>query len=95
MVKREWSRVLLSTEFETRILKHSRPLKELKEEYDEGSDGELIVTTRQQLNQTEVRNRLGEILSKMDKRRLCHLSRGCCKLMVKLMAEACEGAGGN
>ena len=94
MVKREWSRVLLSSEFETRILRHSRPLKVLKEEFDEGSDGELIITTRQQLHQNEIRDRLEKILDNMDRRRLSKLSRGCCKQMVQLMKQACEGPGG-
>ena len=46
LMKREWGKILLSQEFETKMVRLSRPIKQLREEYDEGSDGELKVTTR-------------------------------------------------
>ena len=87
LMKREWGKVLLSRDFETRMVKLHKPLKELREEFDEDSDGELMLTTRQKLSMKELKESLEKILDALDKRRLVKVSQGCCKHMMKLMLE--------
>ena len=45
-MKREWRKSLLSLEFETKMIRISKPIKQLREEFDEGEDGELLLTLR-------------------------------------------------
>lgn len=46
VMKNEWGKVLFSQEFEARMLRNSRPIKEIRNEFDEASDGELLLNTR-------------------------------------------------
>lgn len=85
MMKHEWAKVLASEAFETRMHHLSRPIKELREEYDEDEDGELKLTTRQKVSQRELRSELGDICDNFTPLRTQKLAKGCIKEMLKVM----------
>ena len=74
------------------MVRISQPIKQLREEFDEGSDGELLLTLRQQLNQEQIRQRVSETLDKINRKRYPKISKGCCEEMKRILEEARDQA---
>ena len=74
------------------MIRISKPIKQLREEFDEGEDGELLLTLRQQLNQDEVRQKVGGILDEIERRRYPKIAKGCCNEMKKILETARDEA---
>ena len=90
LMKHEWGKRLLTQDMEEQLMKINRPLKDRRDELEENSDGEFVVTSRQKMTERELKASVGDILDGLDRRQLHKLARGCCRIMLKLMAKEVE-----